>query len=71
MTQDSQRQSPAHHSDYDGAWKEVLRCHFRGVLEKYFPAAAAAIDWQHAPQWSDKELSGEDIMQNRCVSCSG
>ncbi len=31
-------------SDYDGAWKEVLRQHLREILEKYLPAIAAAID---------------------------
>ncbi|MGM0489324.1 MAG: DUF4351 domain-containing protein [Planctomycetota bacterium] len=44
-------------SDYDGAWKEVLRQHLREILVKYLPAIAAAIDWRHPPQWSDKELS--------------
>ena len=57
MMEDSPRRSPAHDSDYDGAWKEVLRCYFRDVLERFFPAAAAAIDWQFPPQWHDKELS--------------
>jgi hypothetical protein len=44
-------------SDYDGAWKESLRQHFREILEKYFPAISAAIDWSYPPEWSDKELS--------------
>ena len=54
MTGNPQRPTPEHHSDYDGAWKETLRCHFRSVLEKYFPPAAAAIDWNLPPHWSDK-----------------
>ena len=53
MSDDSPSQSVRHDSDYDGAWKESLRCHFREFIEKYFPAVAATIDWHHAPQWSD------------------
>ncbi len=48
---------PKQDSDYDGAWKESLRLHFREILEKYFPAMGAAIDWNFPPQWHDKELS--------------
>ncbi|NLX95335.1 MAG: DUF4351 domain-containing protein [Rhodopirellula sp.] len=44
-------------SDYDGAWKEALRLHFREILTVYFSAIAATIDWSVAPQWHDKELS--------------
>ncbi len=44
-------------SDYDGAWKEALRLHLREILEKYFPAVAALVDWSAAPAWQDKELS--------------
>ncbi len=44
-------------SDYDGAWKESLRLHFREMLEEYFPTIAAAIDWSVPAQWRDKELS--------------
>jgi hypothetical protein len=51
-------------SDYDGAWKEVLRQHLREILEKYLPAIAAEIDWRHSPQWSDKEL-GRILRQRR------
>lgn len=46
-----------HDSDYDGAWKESLRLHFREILEKYFPTVGEAIDWGFQPQWHDKELS--------------
>ena len=70
MTESSQQQSPEHDSDYDGAWKEALRRHFRQLLEKYFPAAAATIDWTHPLQWSDKELSqilGQTGQRNRTV----
>ncbi len=70
MSEDSPRQPPVHDSDYDGAWKEALRCYFQEILQKYFPATAAAIDWQHPPEWFDKELSGGVIMRNRCESCS-
>ncbi len=51
-------------SDYDGAWKEVLRQHLREILEKYLPVIAAEIDWRHSPQWSDKEL-GRILRQRR------
>jgi hypothetical protein len=51
-------------SDYDGAWKEVLRQYLREILEKYLPAIAAEIDWRHPPQWSDKEL-GRILRQRR------
>ena len=44
-------------SDYDGAWKEALRSFFQEILQCYFPAVAATIDWQHPPEWSNKELS--------------
>ncbi len=33
------------------------RLHLRAILEKYFPAIAAAIDWRYPPEWADKELS--------------
>jgi hypothetical protein len=51
-------------SDYDGAWKEVLRQHLREILEKYLPGIATEIDWRHPPQWSDKEL-GRILRQRR------
>ena len=51
------RKTPEQDSDYDGAWKESARQHFREILEKYFPAITAAIDWSYPPEWSDKELS--------------
>ncbi|HUG67062.1 MAG TPA: hypothetical protein VMM76_04895 [Pirellulaceae bacterium] len=53
MSEPSPRQPSPHDSDYDGAWKDALRGHFRELLEKYCPAAAETIDWQHPPQWSD------------------
>ena len=56
MAKRRQRKPAAQQSDYDGAWKEALGQHFRKILEKYFPAMAAAIDWSHAPEWSDREL---------------
>ena len=57
MAQRKRRKPSEQESDYDGAWKETLRQHFRETLEKYFPAMAAAIEWSYAPEWSDKELS--------------
>jgi hypothetical protein len=50
------RKTAEQDSDYDGAWKEVLRQYLRQILEMYLPAIAAAIDWRHPPQWSDKDL---------------
>jgi hypothetical protein len=44
-------------SDYDGAWKEFGRKHFRAIVEVYFPSVAASIDWRYPPQWMDRELS--------------
>jgi hypothetical protein len=67
MSETSSRQPSPHDSDYDGAWKDALRGHLGELLEKYFPAAAETIDWQHPPQWSDKELSQ---MGELCGSCS-
>jgi hypothetical protein len=57
MAKRTRRKSPQLDSDYDGAWKESLRQHFREILGKYFPAISAAMDWSHSPEWSDKELS--------------
>jgi hypothetical protein len=42
-------------SDYDGAWKEALRRYFPEILQCYFPAVAATIDWQRPLEWSNKE----------------
>ena len=44
-------------SDYDGAWKDALRCHLPSFVEKYFPAVHAAIDWTEPLEWLDKEVS--------------
>ncbi len=55
-------------SDYDGAWKEALRRYFPEILQCYFPAVAATIDWQRPLEWSDKELSqilGQSGQRNR------
>jgi len=65
-----QTASIAQDSDYDGAWKEALRKYLREILECYFPAVAATIDWDQAPEWSDKELSqilGQAGRRNRAV----
>ena len=61
---------PVQDSDYDGAWKEGLRMYLRQVIERYFPAVAAVIAWEHPPVWSDKELSqilGQTGRRNRTV----
>lgn len=44
-------------SDYDGAWKEVLREYFDRFLSDYFPATHALIDWSVELQWLDKEIT--------------
>ena len=44
-------------SDYDGAWKEVLREYFDRFLSDYFPATHALIDWSVEPKWLDKEIT--------------
>ena len=57
-------------SDYDGAWKEALRKFFQRILERYFPAMAAAIAWEHPLEFFDKELSqilGQTGRRNRVV----
>lgn len=55
-------------SDYDGAWKETLQCHFRQVMEKFFPNVASAVEWEHGIEWANKELSqilGQIAHRNR------
>jgi hypothetical protein len=40
------------------------------ILECYFPAIAAAVDWEHPPEWFNKELSqilGQTGRRNRTV----
>ncbi len=57
MAKRKQRDRSRQDSDYDGAWKEFGRKHFRAIVEFYFPTMAAAIDWSQPPQWLDRELS--------------
>ncbi|WP_397568844.1 DUF4351 domain-containing protein [Schlesneria sp. T3-172] len=59
MTNDSisGSQSETPESDYDGAWKELLRSHLRDSVENCFPALAELVDWSFEPQWLDKEIS--------------
>lgn len=64
MAKRGRRRTAEQDSDYDGAWKEVLRQHLPEILAKYLPTLAAAIDWRHPPQWSDKEL-GRILRQRR------
>ena len=57
-------------SDYDGAWKDALRCHMPRFVEKYFPAMHAAIAWTEPLEWLDKEVSqvlGQIQRRNREV----
>ena len=44
MTKRGRRKAPEQSSDYDGAWKESARQHFREISERYFPAISATID---------------------------
>ena len=64
--QDDQRPD----SDYDGAWKELLRSHLKEVIRECFPQLAAVIDWNIDPEWLDKEISqiiGQSRHRNRSV----
>ena len=57
-------------SDYDGAWKELLRSHLRESVENCFPILAELIDWNFEPEWLDKEISqivGQSGHKNREV----
>ena len=45
-------------SDFDGAWKEALRLHFRLFLKGYFPDVEQLVDWSCLPEWLDKEIRG-------------
>ncbi len=45
-------------SDFDGAWKEALRLHFRLFLKGYFPDIEQLVDWTVPPEWLDKEIRG-------------
>jgi hypothetical protein len=50
--------------------KEALRQFLPAILECYFPAIAAAVDWEHPPEWFNKELSqilGQTGRRNRSV----
>lgn len=67
---DDQRQD----SDYDGAWKELLRSHLNShlneVIRECFPRLASLIDWNFEPEWLDKEISqivGKSGRRNRSV----
>ena len=43
-------------SDYDGAWKELLRLRLGEMLSVYFPSVAGAIDWSRPARFLDQEL---------------
>lgn len=43
-------------SDYDGAWKDLLRRRLRETISRFFPVVGAAIDWTHQPEFLDQEL---------------
>lgn len=57
-------------SDYDGAWKELLRSHLSEAIHDCFPALFQRIDWSFEPEWLDKEISqivGQSGHRNREV----
>ena len=57
-------------SDYDGAWKELLRSHLMESLEDCFPDFVQLINWEYEPEWLDKEISqiiGQSGHRNRQV----
>ncbi|MEI8017853.1 MAG: DUF4351 domain-containing protein [Schlesneria sp.] len=63
---DNERQD----SDYDGAWKELLRSHLRESLEDCFPEFVKLVNWDYEPEWLDKEISqviGQSGHRNRQV----
>ena len=43
-------------SDFDGPWKEALDVYFPEIIDFFFPAASAGIDWSHQYEPLDKEL---------------
>lgn len=43
-------------TDHDSPWKEALEYYFQDFLELLFPEIAQAINWQHPPEFLDKEL---------------
>ncbi|MBF0429535.1 MAG: cytosolic protein, partial [Magnetococcales bacterium] len=42
--------------EYDSPWKEILKGYFKDFLEFFLSEAHAGIDWQHPPEFLDKEL---------------
>ena len=43
-------------ADFDSAWKEALRLHFRSFLAFFFPSIHDDLDWSRGYQLLDKEL---------------
>ena len=43
-------------TDHDSPWKEALEYYFQDFLELLFAEIAQAINWQHPPEFLDKEL---------------
>ena len=63
MTSDSdqpasqpKKKKDASSTDHDSPWKEALDYYFQDFLELLFPEIAQAINWQHPPEFLDKEL---------------
>ncbi|MEO5339304.1 MAG: hypothetical protein H7837_02130 [Magnetococcus sp. MYC-9] len=43
-------------TEYDSPWKEILKAYFKDFLAFFLPDAHNGIDWQHDPEFLDKEL---------------
>ncbi len=43
-------------SDQDSPWKEILRQYFPEAIAFFFPDLHRLIDWQHPPEFLDKEF---------------
>ena len=43
-------------NDADSPWKTILRLYFQESIEFFFPKIAQQIDWQHPPEFLDKEF---------------
>lgn len=47
---------PAQYTDYDSAWKDILREYFPEAIQFFFAATAELIDWQRPCEFLDKEF---------------
>ncbi len=53
---------------YDNAWKDIIKLHFKDFLDFYFPEVSQQINWQRPPEFLDKELQKihpKDTTQDR------